>query len=64
MHKAKANGGTVDVTTVSGDTLTAILVGHDLYVKDEKGGLAMVKKADIMKSNGTVHVVNRVLLPS
>jgi len=61
---AEKNGGTVDVQTVSGDTLTAVLAGGTLYVKDESGGLASVKKADIMKSNGTVHVVDRVLLPS
>ncbi len=60
---AQKNGGTVDVQTVSGDTLTAILAGDILYVKDESGGLASVKKADIMKSNGTVHVVDKVLLP-
>ncbi len=60
---AEKNGGTVDVQTVSGDTLTAIVAGEMLYVKDESGGLASVKKADIMKSNGTVHIVDRVLLP-
>ena len=61
---AEKNGGTVDVKTVSGDTLTAVLAGGTLYVKDESGGLASVKKADIMQSNGVVHVVDRVLLPS
>lgn len=61
---AEKNGGTVDVQTVSGDTLTAVLAGGTLYVKDESGGLASVKKADIMQSNGVVHVVDRVLLPS
>jgi len=60
---AQKNGGTVDVQTVSSDTLTAVLAGDMLYVKDESGGLASVKKADIMKSNGTVHIVDRVLLP-
>jgi len=60
---AKQNGGSVDVQTVSGDTLTAILSGDTLYVRDESGGLASVKKADIMQSNGVVHVVDRVLLP-
>lgn len=60
---AQKNGGTVDVQTVSGDTLTAVLAGGTLYVKDESGGLASVIKADIMQSNGTVHVVDRVLLP-
>ncbi|MEP3892229.1 MAG: fasciclin domain-containing protein [Hellea sp.] len=61
---AEKNGGTVDVQTVSGDTLTAVLAGGSLYVKDESGGLASVRKADIMQSNGVVHVVDRVLLPS
>ncbi len=60
---AKSNGGSVDVQTVSGDTLTAILSAGMLYVKDESGGIATVKTADIMKSNGTVHVVDKVLLP-
>jgi len=32
---AKQNGGSVDVQTVSGDTLTAILSGDTLYVRDE-----------------------------
>lgn len=61
---AEKNGGTVDVQTVSGDTLTAVLAGGTLYVKDESGGLASVKKADIFKSNGVVHIVDRVLLPT
>ena len=60
---AKANGGTVDVQTVSGDTLTAIVSGETLYVRDESGGLAGVAIADIKKSNGVVHVVDKVLLP-
>lgn len=63
MSLAKAGGGTAEVQTLSGDTLTAILAGHVLYVKDEQGGLAKVKTADIRKSNGTVHIVDRVLLP-
>lgn len=60
---AKANGGSADIETLSGATLTAILAGDTLYVKDEQGGLASVDLPDILQSNGTVHVVNRVLLP-
>lgn len=60
---AKANGGSVAVETVSGDTLTAILSGETLYVLDESGGLAGVAIADVKTSNGVVHVVDKVLLP-
>ncbi len=60
---AEANGGSVEIDTVSGDTLTAILSGGKLYVKDENGGLAGVTIADIKKSNGVVHVMDSVLLP-
>jgi uncharacterized surface protein with fasciclin (FAS1) repeats len=64
IELATENGGMVEVETLSGDTLTAVLKDDTLYVKDENGGLAGVAKADIMKSNGVVHVVDKVLLPS
>lgn len=64
IGKAKANGGTVTVDTLAGGELTAILAGDMLYVKDEKGGLAAVKTADIKQSNGVVHVIDRVLMPA
>ena len=60
---AKANGGNVDIDTVSGDTLTAVLSDGILFVKDEHGGMAGVSIADIKKSNGVVHVIDNVLLP-
>ncbi|WP_409434065.1 fasciclin domain-containing protein [Litorimonas sp. RW-G-Af-16] len=61
---AEQNGGSVEVETLSGAKLTAVLSDGNLMVKDEQGGLASVKKADIMKSNGVVHIVDRVLLSS
>lgn len=64
IKAAKDNGGTAEVETLSGATLTAILAGDTLYVKDERGGLAKVAKADVKTSNGVVHVVTRVLLPA
>lgn len=63
IELATENGGMVEVETLSGDTLTAVLKDDTLYVQDENGGLAGVAKADIMKSNGVVHVVDKVLLP-
>lgn len=60
---AKENGGSVQIPTVGGAMLTAILSGDTLYVKDEQGGLASVALADVKTSNGVVHVVDKVLLP-
>ncbi|WP_371398433.1 fasciclin domain-containing protein [Fretibacter rubidus] len=60
---AKENGGSVSVETVSGDTLTAVLNGDTLTVRDENGGVAGVALADVKTSNGVVHVVDSVLLP-
>lgn len=60
---AQDNGGSVQIPTVSGAMLTAILSGDTLFVKDEQGGLASVALADVMTSNGVVHVVDKVLLP-
>lgn len=60
---AKANGGKVDVATLSGAKLTAKLWNGNLYVKDEMGNKASVQTADVMTGNGTVHIVTSVLLP-
>lgn len=50
-------------TTVSGDTLTFYKMGGEIRVADENGTLAKIENADVMQSNGVVHVVNSVLVP-
>lgn len=57
------NGGSYSAQTVSGDTLTFYIMGGDVKVADESGRLATVTTADVMQSNGVVHVVNSVLIP-
>jgi uncharacterized surface protein with fasciclin (FAS1) repeats len=32
-------------------------------LKDEKGGMSTVKKADVDAKNGVVHVIDAVVLP-
>jgi uncharacterized surface protein with fasciclin (FAS1) repeats len=64
MRKAKSNGGRFNMTTVSGDHLTAMMKGKSLYIIDEKGDAARVTIADVNQSNGVIHVVNKVLLPN
>lgn len=58
-----SNGGSYDAQTVSGDTLTFYVMGGEVKVADESGRLATVTTADVMQSNGVVHVVNSVLIP-
>jgi len=61
--KANANGGRYNMQTVSGDALTAVLKGKNLYIYDESGGAAKVTTADVNQSNGVIHVIDHVLLP-
>jgi uncharacterized surface protein with fasciclin (FAS1) repeats len=64
MKAIKAGGGSAKLTTVSGDTLTAMMKGaKTIELKDEKGGISTVTIADVMQSNGVIHVVNKVLMP-
>lgn len=63
MSWAKANGGSYNMQTVSGDALTAVVKGKSLYIFDEAGGAARVTIADVNQSNGVIHVVDDVLLP-
>jgi len=56
-------GGKATLKTVSGGTLTAMASGSGVTVMDESGGTANVTIADVMQSNGVIHVVDKVLLP-
>ncbi|HEX8852174.1 MAG TPA: fasciclin domain-containing protein, partial [Pyrinomonadaceae bacterium] len=60
----KKGGGTATFRTVSGDTLTAMMQGDSLVLRDEKGGTSMVTIGDVRQSNGVIHVVDTVLMPS
>ena len=58
-----AGGGKATLKTVSGGTLTAMAAGGTVTVMDESGGTANVTIADVIQSNGVIHVVDKVLLP-
>ena len=58
-----AGGGKATLKTVSGGTLTATAAGGKVMVMDESGGTANVTIADVIQSNGVIHVVDKVLLP-
>lgn len=60
----KKGKGTATFRTVSGGTLTAMMMGKDLYLMDEKGGKSKVTIADVKQSNGVIHVIDTVVLPN
>jgi len=61
--KIKAGGGKATLTTVQGGTLTASMMGNTVMLTDAKGGMSHVTQADVMQSNGVIHVVDGVLMP-
>jgi uncharacterized surface protein with fasciclin (FAS1) repeats len=62
-EKIKAGGGKAELKTVNGETLTAKMDGDSVELVDEKGGMSKVTIADVMQSNGVIHVIDTVLMP-
>ncbi|MBY6211468.1 fasciclin domain-containing protein [Microbulbifer agarilyticus] len=60
----KQGGGHAKVKTVEGDELTLKMMGDKVTITDAKGNTVNVVQADIMNSNGVVHVIDGVLMPS
>ncbi|WP_424770908.1 fasciclin domain-containing protein [Pontixanthobacter sp.] len=56
-------GGMAKLTTVNGATLTAKMMNGNVVLVDAKGGTATVTQADVMQSNGVIHVTNAVSIP-
>jgi uncharacterized surface protein with fasciclin (FAS1) repeats len=60
----KENGGSAELTTLSGGTLTATMNGaRNITVADENGNTANISVYDVYQSNGVIHVIDSVLLP-
>ena len=64
MTKIANGGGMAKLTTVEGGTLTAKMMGGNVVLVDEKGGMATVTQADVFQSNGVIHVTDTVSMPS
>ena len=60
----KAGNGKAMLKTVSGGTLTAMMSGKNIVLKDEKGGMSTITIANVFQSNGVIHVVDSVVLPN
>ena len=55
--------GTATVKTVNGGTLKASMDGSKIVLTDAKGGKSTVTAADMVASNGTIHLVDTVVMP-
>lgn len=60
----KAGNGTAELKTVSGGVLKASMKGGKLVLMDEKGGMSTVTIKNVYQSNGVIHVIDTVVLPS
>ncbi|SLN13639.1 Immunogenic protein MPT70 precursor [Roseisalinus antarcticus] len=64
LKEAADRDGFVNFQTVSGDPLTAqIFDSGRVWMFDESGEVYEVQTADVIQSNGVIHVVDGVLLP-
>jgi uncharacterized surface protein with fasciclin (FAS1) repeats len=60
----KKGGGKATLKTVQGEDLTASMSGSNIILTDAKGGTSTITTADVMQSNGVIHVIDTVLMPS
>jgi len=58
------NGGEATVETVAGVTLTAAIVDGDVTLTDQAGNAIKVLATDVPASNGVIHMIGGVLLPT
>lgn len=59
----KAGHGKAVVKTVQGEDLTFTASAGTITITDAKGGTATVTTANVLQSNGVVHVIDTVLMP-
>jgi uncharacterized surface protein with fasciclin (FAS1) repeats len=58
------DGGMHPVPTLGGCTLQASYADGMIYLTDENGNKAAVTIADVVQSNGVIHVIDTVMLPA
>lgn len=60
----KEGNGSATLKTVSGGILKATMKGKKLILTDEKGGMSTITIANVYQSNGVIHVIDTLVLPS
>jgi uncharacterized surface protein with fasciclin (FAS1) repeats len=56
-------GGSHTIKTVNGGELTASILGENVVLTDANGVTATVTATDVAASNGTIHLINAVVVP-
>jgi uncharacterized surface protein with fasciclin (FAS1) repeats len=65
MKAIEKGDGKASLKTAGGETLWVMMNGdRNVVVSDAKGGVANISTYDVIQSNGIIHVVDKVLLPS
>ena len=59
-----AGGGKAQIATMGGGTVTATKEGDKIVLTDQAGTKAIVTTADTKRSNGVVHEIDSVLMPT
>ena len=60
----KKGNGKVELSTVSGGKVWAMMDGKNVVLMDEKGGKSTITAVDLKGSNGVIHVIDTVVLPN
>lgn len=58
-----SSDGFYHFNAISGDALSAKVVGNSVWIYDESGNAGRVTISDVDQSNGVIHVVDAVLVP-
>jgi uncharacterized surface protein with fasciclin (FAS1) repeats len=64
MAAVEKGGGKAMLKTVEGEDLTVEIKDGSLWIWDAKGDAAKITIKNVMQSNGVIHVIDTVLLPS
>ncbi len=64
LKAIKMGKGKATLKTVNGQEISAMKKGKDIIISDANGSMAKVTIADVNQSNGVIHVIDTVLLPS
>ena len=64
IAKAIADGGgTADIATLQGTAIKASMDGDKIVLEDGAGNKATVTEADVKSTNGTLHIIDNILMP-
>lgn len=59
----KQGNKTAELTTIAGGKIWVMKKDGKYWLKDEKGGMALITIENVFQSNGVIHVIDHVLMP-